>query len=126
MQVYRLHRKLLAAHCLGDADLIAELSAAENLIAGRGNLLWSSNSATRDRFISLFQSVDYTEYHDIAMPVVEISQAADIGWIGVNVRAIGSDKSTGTAFDDQWAWIMLVKKIDNVWIHAGNASNHAN
>ena len=126
LQVYRLHRKLLAAHCLGDADLIAELSAAENLIAGRGNLLWASDIDTRDQFRSVFQRLDYTEYHDIAMPVIEISQAADIGWIGVNVRAIGSDISTGTAFDDQWAWIMLVKKIDNVWVHAGNASNNVN
>jgi hypothetical protein len=126
VQVYRLHRKLLAAHCLGDADLMAELSAAEILIAGRGNLLWSSDNETRDRFKSVFQRVDYTEYHDIVLPVIEVSQAADIGWIGVNVRAIGSDISTGTAFDDQWAWIMLVKKIDDVWVHAGNASNHTN
>jgi len=124
VQVYRLHRKLLAAHCLGDADLIAELSAPENLIASRGDLLWASDIETRDQFRSVFQRVDYTEYHDIAMPVVEISQAADIGWIGVNVRAMGNDIATGTAFDDQWAWIMLVKKIDDVWVHAGNASNH--
>jgi len=124
LQIYRLHRKLLAAHCLGDADLIAELSAPENLIASRGDLLWASDIETRDQFRSVFQRVDYTEYHDIAMPVVEISQAADIGWIGVNVRAMGNDIATGTAFDDQWAWIMLVKKIDDVWVHAGNASNH--
>ena len=109
-----------------DADLMAELSAAEILIAGRGNLLWSSDNETRDRFKSVFQRVDYTEYHDIVLPVIEVSQAADIGWIGVNVRAIGSDISTGTAFDDQWAWIMLVKKIDDDWVHAGNASNHTN
>ena len=67
---------------------------------------------------------NYEEYHDLVVPVIKVSAASDLGWIGVNVRAIGSDKSTGTSFDDQWAWVMMVEKIDNIWVHAGNASNH--
>ncbi len=123
VQVYRLHRKLLAAHCLGDADMMATLSAPQMVIAGRGELLRVSNAAMHEQFTALFQRLEYTEYHDIVMPIIEISSASDLAWIGVNVRAIGSDKKTDTPFDDQWAWVMMVEKINNDWVHAGNASN---
>jgi hypothetical protein len=58
VQVYRLHRKLLAAHCLGDADLIAKLSVPVVQTASRGELRQVPNDAIRDRFTALFQTVD--------------------------------------------------------------------
>jgi hypothetical protein len=125
VQVYRLHRKLLAAHCLGDADLMAKLSAPQLLVAGGGELREVSNEAMRERFAGLFEAVNYTEYVDIAMPVIELANSADLGWIAVSVRAGGSANETGAAFSDQWAWVMMVRKIDNEWVHAGNASNLA-
>lgn len=123
VQVYRLHRKLLVAHCMGDADMMANLSAPNIIVASRGELLETSPAVTRERFTSVFQRVDYTEYHDLAMPVIEVSSSGDLGWIGVNVRAIGEVIESGESFDDQWAWVMMVRKIDDVWLHAGNASN---
>jgi hypothetical protein len=123
VQVYRLHRKLLAAHCLGDADMMADLSAAEVLTANRGKLAQISNDAIRERFTILFQSLDYAAYHDLVVPTIDLSEDAGLGWIGANVRAEGSEITTGKSFSHQWAWIMMVKKIDNVWLHAGNASN---
>jgi len=124
VDIYRLHRKLLAAHCLGDAELMSALSTTEMIVAGRGELQRFTNDAMRERFTGLFQSVDYSEYHDLVMPVIRVSTASDLGWIGVNVRAVGTDKDTGASFDDQWAWVMMVEKIDDVWVHSGNASNH--
>lgn len=125
VQVYRLHRKLLAAHCLGDADMIADLSAPEIIVASRGKLEQTTNEAMRERFTALFQSLDYTGYHDLVSPTIELAEDATLGWIGVNVEAQGTEIKTGTSFSNQWAWIMMVRKIDSVWLHAGNASNHA-
>lgn len=65
VQVCRLHRKLPAAHCLGDAKLMADLSAAETVVASRGDLLQVQNNSIRERFTNTFQRLDYTEYHDI-------------------------------------------------------------
>ncbi len=121
VQVYRLHRTLLAAHCLGDADLIANLSAPEVIVAGRGELYRESSESMRAQFTALFERLDYREYHDIVLPELKLS--GDLGWIGVNVRAVGEDKEGGAPFDDQWAWIMVVEKRDGAWLHAGNASN---
>jgi len=125
VQVYRLHRKLLAAHCIGDADLMSVLTAPEIVIASRGQLQQYQNSTMRERFTDVFQRLDYAEYHDIATPIIDISKASDIGWVGANVRAIGTEKKSDVAFDDQWAWVMMVREINDVWVHAGNSSSHA-
>ena len=123
VKIYRLHRQLLAAHCVGDADMMGALTAPETIMASRGELFQSSHDETRTRFESVFKRVVYTGYHDLTEPVINVSESGDIGWAAVNVRTIGSEMSSGESFDSQWAWIMLVKKIDGVWLNAGNASN---
>lgn len=123
--IYRLHRQLLAAHCLGDAELMAQLSAPQVLVAGRGELREVSNDAMKERFAALFQAVTYTEYRDTKMPVIEVAENADLGWVGASVHTSGSTNDTGAAFAHQWAWVMMVKKIDGAWLHVGNASNIA-
>jgi hypothetical protein len=120
-----VHRKLLAAHCLGDATLMSSLSTADIVIANRGEIVRTTDAEMRDRFTAAFKRFDYTGYRDIATPIIEISQAGDAGWIWVNVRAAGKDLVSGEAFDDQWAWLMLLKNVDGRWLHAGNASNLA-
>lgn len=123
VQIHRLHRKLLAAHCLGDAGLMAELTAPDITVASRGDLIRSSDEETQERFKSVFERLDYTAYHDLADPIIDVAENGDIGWAGVKVRAVGAEKTSGAPFDDQWAWIMLAEKIDGVWRNAGNASN---
>jgi len=123
VQIYRLHRTLLLAHCLGDADLMGSLMTAQNVIAGRGELTTTTPEETKERFSSVFDALDYTGYHDLTEPQIEFSAGDGIGWIAVEVRAVGTEKASGETFDSQWAWIMLVKEIDGTWLHAGNASN---
>ncbi len=123
LEVYRLHRRLLAAHCLGDAGLMTQLSAESVVSANNGKLTQASRESMRERFTGLFERVNYTEYHDIAAPVIEVADSSDIGWIAVNVRAVGAEIATGESFDTQWAWLMTVRKVDGEWLHAGNASN---
>lgn len=123
VEVHRLHRTLLAAHCLGDADRIASHSAESVLSANRGVLSITANEDLRDRFTSLFEQLDYREYHDIVEPVIRVSERGDMGWIAVQVRAIGNVVGSDQSFDNQWAWVMTAEKVDGKWRHTGNASN---
>lgn len=123
VQIHRLHRRLLMAHCVGDAELIAQLTAPELIVANRGELKRPTRASTRERFTSLFERLDYTAYHDLTPPVVEVAESGDMGWIAVNVRSVGREIDGPETFDMQWAWILLAKKIDGVWLNAGNASN---
>ena len=125
VEIYRLHRKLLAAHCIGDADLVSRLSAPAITSANQGRVDEVTNADLLARFKSLFESLDYTEYHDLSTPVIEVADSSDVGWIAVNVRAIGKAQDSDQTFDDRWAWIMTVRKVDGRWLHAANASNRS-
>ena len=121
--VYRLHRNLLAAHCVGDAARMAALSAPDVISANRGEIASTSNAELEERFASLFAALDYTEYHDLSDPVVEVSGDGTVAWIAVSTRGKGTVRATEQPFDDQWAWIMTARKIDGRWLHSANASS---
>ncbi len=124
VKLHRLHRALLTAHCRGDAEMMAALTAPTGIVASRGEVLETTRAQTLSRFSSVFSRVDYTGYHDLKDPVVTVSEGGDIGWVMVNPLAEGNVKETGEPFSDQWAWVMLARKIDGIWLNAGNASNH--
>ena len=121
--LYRLHRRLLAAHCLGDAEMMATLSAPSSVIAGRGDVSIVPREDTRRMFTSTFERWDYHGYHDLRPPIIEVAESGDLGWVTVNVRAEGISTSDGSTFSDVWAWVLLAKKIDGAWLQAGNASS---
>ena len=121
--IYRLHRRLLAAHCMGDARMMADLSLPDTVIANRGELRHVTRDETTRRFTAAFERFDYTAYTDMVPPIVSVSGSGDLGWIAVNVVAAGNDRVSGEPFSDQWAWIMLVQKVNGAWRHAGNASS---
>jgi ketosteroid isomerase-like protein len=123
LRIYRLHREILAAHCAGDAGRIATRTAPEIVVASNGELHHSTSDATLQRFTSTFQRLDYQTYVDLVEPALTVAESGDLGWIAVQVRAGGTVADTGEPFDSQWAWIMLTRKIDGVWMNAGNAAN---
>ena len=123
VQALRLHRKLLTAHCLGDANMMADLSNETIISADNGRRSERDNTSMRERFTGLFEMLDYTEYHDLQQPIVEIAASGDLGWVIVNVRSVGKQISNDQVFDYEWAWIMLVRKVDGRWLHTGGASS---
>lgn len=125
IQVHRLHRSLLAAHCDGDAQRIADLSAESSLSVNGGTVSSLTRDEMASRFSTLFSQLNYQTYADLQSPMIDIAESGDIAWAAVNVRARGQTADGEAQFDDQWAWIMLAKKVNGLWLHAGNASNRA-
>jgi len=124
--VYRLHRTLLAAHCLGDARLIASLSAPEIIDVSGGTVRTISSAELQELFTTVFARLRYDRYDDIAFPVIEIAAGSDMAWIAADVLAVATDKQTEETFESKWAWVMMARKVDDSWLHVGTASNRAN
>ena len=123
LALQRLHRDMLVAHCAGDAQRLAELTSPVALSVNGGELTEVTPEQIARRFSTLFNLLDYRQYDDLTPPRIEIAKGGDIGWAAVEVRARGVAVESGKVFDDQWAWVMLARKVDGVWRHAGNASN---
>jgi hypothetical protein len=126
IELYRLHRTLLAAHCVGDARLIASLSAPEIIDVSGGTVRTFSNAELQELFTTVFARLRYDRYDDVAFPVIEIAEGSDMAWIAADVLAVATDKQTEETFESKWAWVMMARKVDGTWLHVGTASNRAN
>ena len=123
VQILRLHKKSLAAHCLGDAAMMAEMSAPSPVIANGGEIFDTNPEETLAVFTNVFERRKYSNYIATRYPSIDVSASGDIGWAAIAVNAKGITAATGQLFDEHWAWFMLAKKIDGQWRMAGNASN---
>jgi len=123
VKILRLHKKSLAAHCLGDADMMASLAASSPVIANGGSVFETSPEQMQSMFTNVFERRKYSNYIATRYPIIEVSASGDIGWASVQVNAKGVTEATGQPFDEHWAWFMLAKKIDGQWRMAGNSSN---
>lgn len=123
VQIYRAHRRMLAAHCAGDAAALAAAGSAPiELDVSADGVRTTTNSALQSRFERVFGSRDYQEYHDDAWPIIEVSDDGAMGWAAVTTRAVGVDRQSGERFEDRWIWVELMRKIDGAWRRAGIVS----
>jgi len=123
IDILRLHRQILVAHCMGDAAMMASLTAPVATIANRGSVGDTTPEEMAARFSQVFERRKYSAYIDTQYPRVSAAQSGDIGWAIVQVNAKGITEPAGAPFDEHWAWVMLAQKIDGRWRMAGNASN---
>ncbi|MEO0421313.1 MAG: hypothetical protein AAF184_03185 [Pseudomonadota bacterium] len=123
VRLYRLHRRLLAAHCEGDAAMLGALSAPIMMVISDGQLTDATSLDVQRGFEQLFTRLDYQRYEDLRPPVIEVADSGDLAWVAVEVRARGTVRSApDDTFDDRWAWVMLARKEKGDWVHAGNAA----
>ncbi len=121
--IERLHRKLLIAHCLGNADMMAELTAPFAVVANSGSVFETSPEGITSTFTNVFSRRKYSAYIDTQHPRVTAADSADIGWAAVQVTTRGITPADNASFEEHWAWVMMAKKIEGEWRMAGNASN---
>ncbi|MEM9386365.1 MAG: hypothetical protein AAGA68_15005 [Pseudomonadota bacterium] len=123
VRLYRLHRRLLAAHCEADAAMLGSLSAPIMMVISDGQLTDATSLDVQRGFEQLFGRLDYERYEDLRPPVIEVAGSGDLAWVAVEVRARGTVRNTDDdIFDDRWAWVMLARKERGDWVHAGNAA----
>lgn len=121
VDIERLHRKLLIAHCMGDANMMGALTAPDAVIASGGAIFETQPEETVGVFTNVFERRKYSAYVDMVLPRVAVD--GSVGWAAVQVNAKGVTPANGEAFDEYWAWVMMARKVDGKWLMAGNASN---
>ena len=121
--VLRLHRQILVAHCLGEAAMMAQLTAPAATVVSGGGVFDINPQSMETTFTGTFGRRKYATYTDLQHPRIEVSAAGDIGWASVQVNTTGKLAPSGDSFDETWGWVMMAKKIEGRWLMAGNASN---
>jgi hypothetical protein len=121
-----LHARVIRAHRESNPALLFEDVAADFVQANRGEIKRPTIEERRSRFASYLGATTFEEYRDLVEPVVKVSKDGTLGWVIVQVKARGVQKTdTGAQEPLEFvsAWIELYEKRDGRWVSVGNLSN---
>ena len=126
-KIRRLHQDMMDAHIHSDASLMNHIWADEITMVNRGNINVVSGEAASQRMASSLSRRKHTEYVDLQLPKVVLSNDHTLAHLFVRVRAkgngINAQGKLGKQFEFTSAWIATFKKTNGEWKMSANASN---
>ena len=125
-QLLALHEEAMRAHRESDVELLLRSEGAAFISVNRGQITEPTLEARRARFQRYLETTRFTEYVDLVPPIVRVSADGSLGWVIVQVRAVGVQTtqdggSQPLAFES--AWIELYERRGDSWYRVGNVSN---
>ena len=116
----------MRAHRESDVELLLRSEGAAFISVNRGQITEPTLEARRARFQRYLETTRFTEYVDLVPPIVRVSADGSLGWVIVQVRAVGVQTtqdggSQPLAFES--AWIELYERRGDSWYRVGNVSN---
>ena len=125
-ELLALHQKVLRAHRESRVELLMEDEAADYVVANRGEITRPTLTERRERFSKYFSGTVFSEYQDLAEPVVTTSADGTLGWVVAQVKARGLQASPSgekEPLEFVSAWIELYQQRRGRWWRTGNVSN---
>lgn len=123
------HERTLEAHRRSDVRLLLADAAEASTVSGRGRLSASSRSELAARLGPYLESIDFTRYEDVAVPVVAVSADGSLGWLACQIEAAGSSRVAKLADGSPepiaygFSWVELYAQAEGTWQNIGNASS---
>ena len=124
-EILNLHRAFIQAHLDKDASFIANPTSPEYIFVSGGEIRKITPAELEDNLSDYLDATEFTEYHDIADPIIGISRDGLLAWSIVKVRTAGTrmnSQGSEVDFDIQWAWITLYEKKNDHWIRIVDVS----
>lgn len=122
----RLHDESLRAHREGDWRWFGEGVADDYVAGSRGELVRPTRVDTLERFRDYLQRTEFTAYHDVAEPVVHVSEDGTMGWVLAQVHVEGvqdAGSASEETIDSTWTWVSIFEKRQGQWLRVANVSN---
>ncbi|MBK8305183.1 MAG: nuclear transport factor 2 family protein [Pyrinomonadaceae bacterium] len=117
-ELMRLHEQQKTAHLTYNAELFVEMFADNVTQLQRGTMSSKTKAENLARFKSYFSSFKFSEWEDIAPPVIKISKDGTMATKTVRKRVRGSYKNEkGEDVSDHtvFAWLEVWEKLDGRW-----------
>ena len=126
-EILELHRGFISAHLAKDVESIAEPTADGYLFVAGGEVEISNAGKVAEWLERYFARTEFTEYSDVADPIIGISDDGSLAWSIVQVRVAGTSRGedgTEEPFDTLWAWITLYKREGEGWLRISDVSTY--
>ena len=121
-----LHRGAIEAHVTSDVTRLAVGEFDRSTVVRRGELVETTREALVGRLGPYLQSIRFTRYEDVRVPVVAVSNDGSLGWIACEVEAEGHEavpQGKGARVAYAFSWIETAIKREGRWLRNGNASS---
>ena len=126
-QVRRLHQDMMDAHIHSDASLMSHIWADEIIMVNRGKISLVTGKAASQRMSQSLSMRKHSQYVDLELPSVVLSDDKTMAYLTVRVMAKGNrvdnTGKSGDAFEFTSAWMAVFKKFNGQWKMTANASN---
>jgi hypothetical protein len=120
-----LHEEFKSAHLDGDADTILARIAGDYVRVARGEVSHPRRDDMAARMEDYLGRTSFSEYRDLRDPIVRVSEDGTLGWVVVELRARGVQKTPEGAeepLEFVCAWISLFEKREGEWMMVGDVS----
>lgn len=120
-----LHNEQRQAHMEKNVSLLFRDSLTDYIEVNRGLIKKPTNSESRNKFQSYFDSVDFIKWDDVSSPIFSFSDDGTMATTVVDKLVITRSKSGGNRFDtSHYAWLAVYKKINGKWrMHRMGSTN---
>ncbi len=124
-EILELHRDFIQAHLDKDARFIAEPTSPDYLFVANGLVEKQSASQMEEMLAEYLDSTEFSEYRDVADPIIGFSDDGSVAWAIVQVRVAGKQSGpsgSSREFDTVWAWISIYHRSGERWMRITDVS----
>jgi hypothetical protein len=124
-EILELHRGFIKAHLEKDVDFIVKPTAPGYLFVSNGMVEEMDAAEMKGMLSAYLDSTEFTEYGDVADPIIGFSDDCSLAWAIVQVRVAGTRAladGTSHTYDTIWAWITLYQRSGDEWLRIADVS----
>jgi ketosteroid isomerase-like protein len=126
-EILALHESFIQAHLDKDATFLAAPTADDYLSVSSGEVRAMSATDVEAMLAPYLAETEFSHYHDVAEPIVGVSEDGSLAWSIVQVRVAGTrtgQDGQAHTFDTLWAWLTLYRRDGDRWQRIADVSTN--
>ena len=124
-EIREIHRTFIDAHLEADVEAVLQDQAESLLFVANGDVHERTLDETRSLMSDYLPNTRFSEYRDVAEPIVGVSEDGSLGWSIVQVKVAGHrtmPDGSEREMDFTCAWLTLYARQDGRWKRTAEVS----
>ena len=124
-EIAALHKTEIDAHWKKDIDFFVRDISEDYMAVSNGEVQRPALEDIRSRFDSYLTNTTFTEYRDLAEPIIGLSKDGSLAWAIFQIKVVGKrtlDDGSVRDLDFTCAWLTLYERQDDTWMRLTDVS----
>jgi len=124
-EIVVLHKTEIDAHWKKDIDFFVRDISEDYMAVSNGEIQRPALEDIRSRFSNYLNNTMFTEYRDVAEPIIGSSKDGSLAWAIFQIKVVGKrtlDDGSARDLDFTCAWLTLYERQDDTWMRLTDVS----